>query len=71
MLPGPLTPGDGGLIVVFVDDLRRAGFVMPPVTTYNFADIPFVYLLLGLYGAALVGELLGRPAWTRFGPSPG
>ncbi len=59
VLPGPLTPGDGGLIVVFVDDLRRAGFVMPPVTTYNFADIPFVYPPLGLYGAALVGELLG------------
>jgi hypothetical protein len=32
---------------------------MPPVTTYNFADIPFVYPPLGLYGAALVGELLG------------
>jgi hypothetical protein len=57
--PGPLTPGDGGLIVVFVDDLRRAGFVMPPVTTYNFADIPFVYPPLGLYGAALLGEVLG------------
>ncbi|MEK6191317.1 MAG: hypothetical protein AABM41_03210 [Chloroflexota bacterium] len=57
-LPGPLTPGDGGLIVVMVDDLRRAGFVMPPVTSYNAADIPFVYPPLGLYGAALLGELL-------------
>ena len=58
VLPGPLTPGDGGLIVVFVDDLRRAGFVMPDVTTYNFADLPFVYPPLGLYGAALLGEVL-------------
>lgn len=59
VLPGPLTPGDGGLIVVFVDDLRRAGFVMPHVTTYNFASLPFVYPPLGLYVAALLGELGG------------
>lgn len=59
VLPGPLTPGDGGLIVVMVDDLRRAGFVMPQVTTYNAADIPFVYPPLGLYGTALLAGLLG------------
>lgn len=59
VLPGPLTPGDGGLIVVMVDDLRHAGFVMPQVTTYNAADIPFVYPPLGLYGTALLAGLLG------------
>lgn len=59
VLPGPLTPGDGGLIVVFVEDLRRAGFVMPEVTTYNDAGIPFVYPPLGLYATALLAELLG------------
>lgn len=58
-LPGPLTPGDGGLIVVMVDDLRRAGLTMPEFITYNSLDIPFVYPPLGLYGAALLGELLG------------
>ena len=59
VLPGPLTPGDGGLIVVFVDDLRRAGFVMPEVTTYNDFGIPFVYPPLGLYVAAFLAEILG------------
>jgi hypothetical protein len=59
VLPGPLTPGDGGLIVVFVDDLRRSGLVMPEVTTYNDFGIPFVYPPLGLYATALLAELLG------------
>jgi Dolichyl-phosphate-mannose-protein mannosyltransferase len=57
VLPGPLTPGDGGLIVVMVDDLRNAGFVMPLVTTYNMSDIPFVYPPLGIYGTALLSEV--------------
>lgn len=59
VVPGPVTPGDGGLIVVFVDDLRRAGLVMPPVTTYNFADLPFVYPPLGLYATAVLANLFG------------
>ncbi|MGH2463147.1 MAG: ArnT family glycosyltransferase [Candidatus Limnocylindria bacterium] len=42
-----------------VDDLRRAGFVIPQFTTYNAADIPFVYPPLGLYGTALLAEMLG------------
>ncbi|HEY7452902.1 MAG TPA: glycosyltransferase family 39 protein [Candidatus Limnocylindria bacterium] len=61
-VPGPLSPGDGGLIVVMVDDLRQAGFVMPEITTYNAADIPYVYPPLGLYLAALLGQLLGLPS---------
>jgi hypothetical protein len=32
---------------------------MPEVTTYNAADIPFVYPPLGLYVAAILGELFG------------
>jgi hypothetical protein len=59
VLPGPLTPGDGGLIVVFVDDLRNAGLVMPAVTTYNDLGIPFVYPPLGLYATAVLAELFG------------
>ena len=61
-LPGPLSTGDGGLIVVMVDDLRRAGFVMPEVTTYNGTGIPFVYPPLGLYGAGILAELIGLPS---------
>jgi len=56
---GPFGPGDGGLIVVMVDDLRAAGFTLPLVTTYNHTDLPFVYPPLGLYAAAALGELTG------------
>jgi hypothetical protein len=58
-LESPLTTGDGGLIVVMVDDLRAAGLALPPVTTYNHADLPFVYPPLGLYAGAGLGELIG------------
>lgn len=56
-LAGPLTTGDGGLIVVMVDDLRAAGLALPAFTSYNHADLPFVYPPLGLYMAAGLGEL--------------
>jgi len=56
-LPGPLTNGDGGLIVVMVDDLRNAGLQLPLVTTYNAAGLPYVYPPLALYAAAGMGEL--------------
>ena len=56
-LPGPLTSGDGGLIVVMVDDLRNAGLQVPLVTTYNDAGLPFVYPPLALYAAAGLAEL--------------
>jgi hypothetical protein len=59
VLPGPLTSGDGGLIVAMVEDLRNAGMQVPEFTTYNVADIPFVYPPLALYTTALLGELLG------------
>lgn len=56
-LPGPLTSGDGGLIVVMVDDLRNAGLQLPLVTSYNATDLPFVYPPLALYAAAGLAEL--------------
>lgn len=59
VLEAPLTTGDGGLIVVMVDDLRAAGLALPPITTYNHTDLPFVYPPLGLYAAAVLGELTG------------
>ena len=58
-LPGPLTTGDGGLIVVMVDDLRHAGFLIPEATTYNLAGIPFLYPPLALYGTAGLAQLFG------------
>jgi hypothetical protein len=57
VLDAPLTTGDGGLIVVMVDDLRAAGLALPAVTTYNHAHLPFGYPPLGLYTAAGLGEL--------------
>ena len=57
-LPGPLTTGDGGLIVVMVDDIRNAGMRLPAFTTYNSAAIPFAYPPLGLYGCAWLAQLL-------------
>lgn len=57
-MEGPLTPGDGGLIVVMVDDLRASLPAMPQFTTYNGGAIPFVYPPLALYAAAALGEIL-------------
>jgi hypothetical protein len=56
-LPGPLTSGDGGLIVVMVDDLRTAGLQLPLITSYNATGLPFVYPPLALYAAAGLAEL--------------
>jgi hypothetical protein len=58
-IEGPLTPGEGGLIVVMVDDLREWGLLLPHETTYNASGIPFLYPPLSLYIGAGVGELLG------------
>ena len=59
VVEAPLTTGDGGLIVVMVDDLLGAGLALPAMTTYNHTDLPFVYPPLGLYAAAVLGELTG------------
>jgi hypothetical protein len=59
VLEAPLTTGDGGLIVVMVDDIRAAGLALPTVTTYNHTNLPFVYPPLGLYAGAGLGELAG------------
>jgi hypothetical protein len=46
---GPL--GDGGLIHAMVEDLRASGLAVPPTTTYNELDIPFVYTPAALLAA--------------------
>jgi hypothetical protein len=51
--------GDGGLFYAMVEDLRAAGFRLPYVTSYNGADIPFVYPPLALYLTAGLCTLTG------------
>lgn len=48
---------DGGLFYVMVSDLERARYLLPEVTTYNFAEIPYAYPPLPFYIAAAVTDL--------------
>jgi hypothetical protein len=57
--------GDGGLFWVMANDLIANGFVPPSVTTYNSADIPWMYPPLALYLSALLG---GSIEWFRILP---
>ena len=54
--------GDGGLFLQMLDDLRRTFPSLPATTSYNQADIPFVYPPLGFYVAALIGWMTGLPS---------
>ncbi len=47
---------DGGLFYVMAQDLLRAGYRLPWVTTYNNAGIPFAYPPLPLYLTALLAQ---------------
>lgn len=44
---------DGALFLTMTEDLVANGFVVPITTTYNQADIPFLYPPLGFYAAGL------------------
>ena len=60
-IPGPLAGlpiNDGGMFAVMIRDLKANQFVLPVLTSYNHAAIPFAYPPLGLYLGALF-ELLG------------
>jgi hypothetical protein len=46
---------DGGLFFAMVKDITANGFRTPLYTSYNHAQIPFVYPPLGLYVAAIFG----------------
>ena len=60
---------DGGLFSVMSADLRDNGFLLPAMTSYNAADIPFAYPPLGLYLNALLGLLFPGPETSlRFLP---
>lgn len=61
ILPGYLTGfpiNDGGMFAVMMRDLRQNQYVLPVVTTYNLAEIPFAYPPLGIYLGAWM-EALG------------
>lgn len=46
---------DGGLFLAMMEDIERAGFILPATTTYNLDSIPFAYPPLALYqGAGLM-----------------
>ena len=51
--------GDGGLFHSMIDDLRSAHLAIPPTTSYNALEIPFVYPPLALLAAAAFGEASG------------
>ena len=42
-----------------IDDLRSAHLAIPPTTSYNELEIPFVYPPLALLAAAAFGEASG------------
>lgn len=48
---------DGGLFYTMVQDLQRAHYQIPAVTSYNAADIPFTYSPVGLYVAAILNDV--------------
>ena len=48
---------DGGLFYTMVQDLQRAHYQLPALTSYNAADIPFAYTPFGLYVAAILNDV--------------
>lgn len=49
---------DGGMFLAMIRDLRASRFVLPPVTSYNLAEIPFAYPPFSFYVTALISNLL-------------
>ncbi|MBN1876143.1 MAG: hypothetical protein JXA33_18110 [Anaerolineae bacterium] len=52
---------DGGLFYTLVEDLRHARYMLPQVTTYNLAQIPFAYPPLAFYLTAVIADLTRIP----------
>jgi hypothetical protein len=52
---------DGGLFYVMIQDLIRNNYAIPAYTTYNSANIPFVYPPLAFYLTAALNDLTGWP----------
>ena len=56
ILSAPFPLHDGGLFYVMAEDIQKAGYRVPPVTSYNDAGIPFAYSPLAFYLAALLDD---------------
>jgi hypothetical protein len=57
---------DGGLFYVMVKDLIKNGFLPPYYSTYNHANIPFVYPPFGLYLIGIIQKLSGADLLVLF-----
>ena len=49
---------DGGMFYTMIRDLKMHHFILPQVTSYNHAEIPFAYPPFGFYAAASLSSLL-------------
>ena len=52
---------DGGMFLVMVEDIRGNGYLLPEVTSYNGAGIPFAYPPLPFYLAAALSDAFRWP----------
>lgn len=47
---------DGGMFLVMIQDIHAHHFLLPEITSYNFANIPFAYPPFAFYVAALIAS---------------
>lgn len=47
---------DGGMFLAMIRDIQLTGFLLPKETSYNFANLPFVYPPFGIYVAAILAS---------------
>ena len=57
---------DGGFFYVMIQDLLSNKFVLPDYSSYNHANIPFIYPPLGLYFTGIVEYLTGASRLQLF-----
>jgi len=57
---------DGGFFYVMIQDLLSNKFVLPDYSSYNHANIPFIYPPLGLYFVGLVETVSGADRFQLF-----
>ena len=51
--------GEGGLFVLFSQEIAKSGFTLPAEVVYGGVRLPFAYPPLGFYSAAAMGRLTG------------
>lgn len=57
---------DGGMFFAMTNDLMRSNFVLPIVTSYNNAGIPFAYPPLPFYLASALSQFMNVPLTVVF-----